>query len=156
MSDGIRRYETGSIRSSDCDDVRYDCISPHGLYRLAKRYALGAKKYGDHNHLLGQPISEVFNHMFDHMRKYLAGDKSEDNMAAIAWGAFTIMEYEESNPTMQNMPRHNPECWPKPRVVEEPVHQVDALKAWADRQIAAGDGCIEPEGVYHKHKESDK
>jgi hypothetical protein len=119
MTEGIRRYATGSIRSSDCDDLRYDCISPHGLYRLAKRYALGARKYGDHNYLLGQPISEVYNHMFDHMRKYLQGDKTEDNMAAIAWGAFTIMEYEESHPEMQNMPRHNPECWPKPQAVAQ-------------------------------------
>lgn len=98
----IRTFSTGSKRSSDVDDFRFDLISPIGIARLARRCATGAERYGEHNWLKGQPYSSVINHMEAHLNKFKLGDTSDDNLAAIAWGAFALMTYEEILPEMDD------------------------------------------------------
>ena len=95
----IKRFKSGSVRTTDADDHRFDLVSPFGLFRLAKIYAEGAKKYGDRNWELGQPFSEVLNHAERHLYMWKKGDRSEDHLAKVAWGMFAIMHYEETLPT---------------------------------------------------------
>ena len=93
--DDIKTFDTGA----QCSNVpeRFDLICPAGLRRLAKRYALGAKKYADYNWCKGIPVAERLNHLINHLISYLeSGNESDDNMAAIAWNAFAIMHYEDN------------------------------------------------------------
>jgi hypothetical protein len=85
------------------DHLRYDLVSPIGLRRLAARYALGAERYGDSNYLKGMPASVVINHMMAHLENVRAGRRDDDNLAAIAWGAFTLMHYEETRPHLMDV-----------------------------------------------------
>lgn len=89
---------TGSTRSAMTE--RYDLIPPIGMRRLARRYALGAEKHGPRDWERGQRAWDVFNHMCKHMQDYLAGDRSDDHMAAVAWGAFALMHLAETVPDM--------------------------------------------------------
>jgi hypothetical protein len=81
--------------------ARYDLICPTGLRRLAERYALGAEKHGDLNWCKAGDDPEFqrarLNHLIKHVVAYLLeGDSAgDDNLAAIAWGAFALMHYEE-------------------------------------------------------------
>lgn len=88
-------YESGAKRSADAKHVRFDLVPPQSLERLARRYAMGAEKYGENNYLKGIPFSSVVNHMELHLSKWKRGDHSDDHLAAIAWGAFTLMIYQE-------------------------------------------------------------
>ena len=92
----LKRFKSGSVRTTDADDHRFDLVSPFGLFRLAKIYAEGAKKYGDRNWELGQPIGDVLNHAERHLQMWKKGDRSEDHLAKVAWGMFAIMHYEEN------------------------------------------------------------
>jgi hypothetical protein len=42
MTEPRHEYDTGAVRSTDCDNVRYDLISPIGLRAVAATYAEGA------------------------------------------------------------------------------------------------------------------
>lgn len=88
-------YDTGAVRSGDCENTRYDLISPIGLRRLAETYAEGAKKFGDFNWENGMPVTDLLNHAIAHVYKFLGGDRSEDHLAHAAWnllGAIHSME----------------------------------------------------------------
>lgn len=97
-------FDTGATRSGDSEHVRFDLISPVGLERLARRYALGAELHGDRNWEGGMPVSDLLNHVMYHQNLYLAGDKSDDHLGAMAWGLFAIMHFEELSPENVDIP----------------------------------------------------
>ena len=41
------------------------------------------------------PFSWFVDSMLRHGQQYLAGDRSEDHLAAVAWNAFSLMHFEE-------------------------------------------------------------
>jgi hypothetical protein len=96
------KFPSGAVRSQ-LDDVRYDLISPFGLQRLAVRYALGAKNFGDNNWRKGMPFSALLNHILHHLTLYAAGDTEADHLAGAAWGLFAMMEQEETMPGMNDL-----------------------------------------------------
>jgi hypothetical protein len=98
LPQSVKQFETGAVRSTDAEVVRYDLITPVGLERLAKTYAEGARKYSDNNWLRGMPISDLLNHAIRHQYLYLSGDRSEDHLAHAAWGLFAAMHSEEKWP----------------------------------------------------------
>jgi hypothetical protein len=78
----------------------YRLVPKEGLRRLAMRYTLGCQKYGEGNWKRGlrnpEFIEERKNHLVEHLFEYLErGNKYDDNLAAIAWGAFCLMEAEK-------------------------------------------------------------
>jgi hypothetical protein len=89
-------FTTGSRRDTQDGKPRYTLIPPAPLKRLADLYVRGANKYDDHNWTLGQPTSRVLDSLMRHVEAYRMGDKSEDHLAAIAWNAFTIMQFEDT------------------------------------------------------------
>lgn len=99
-----KTFETGAVRSTDADGVRFDLITPIGLRRLAETYNEGAKKYGSYNWLKGFPASDLSNHVIQHIYKWLNGDTSEDHLAHAAWGLFTIMHFQETRPELIDIP----------------------------------------------------
>lgn len=101
---GERQYfETGAVRDIQTGKGRFDLISPVGERRLAVRYEEGAKKYGDRNWQKGIPIGRCLDSAKRHINEYLAGDISEDHLAAAAWNIFTAMDMEENNHSMQDI-----------------------------------------------------
>lgn len=88
-------YPTGSQRDTQEGKPRYDLIGKHGLKRLAELMARGAKKYGEHNWKLGQPVSRSYASAFRHLMQWAAGDRSEDHLAAVVFNIFSIIHVEE-------------------------------------------------------------
>ena len=86
-----REWTTGSVRDTRSGKGRYDLISPIALKRLARHYENGAVKYGDRNWEKGQPLSSYMDSLLRHAYSFMAGDRSEDHIAAVAWNAFAVM-----------------------------------------------------------------
>lgn len=89
-----REFPGGSVRDVRTGKGRYDLIPPYPLKRLAQHYENGAKKYGDRNWELGQPLSSYLDSMIRHGQDYLSGDRSEDHLSAVTWNAFAIIDTE--------------------------------------------------------------
>jgi hypothetical protein len=113
-------YSSGARRSEQMP--RYDLIPTTGLDRLARRYAEGAEKYGEYNWMKGLPIEDTINHVIQHLLTWknavvwaknnipagLPKDQicdfiqsrsralliDGDELAAAAWGIFTLMHYD--------------------------------------------------------------
>lgn len=85
MDDKYKKYETGAVRSTDCNEVRYDLISPIGLEALARTYAEGAKKFGEFNWENGMPAVDLINHALRHIFVFLSGNRDEDDLGHAAW-----------------------------------------------------------------------
>lgn len=117
----VRVHETGAKRSRDADAVRYELISPVGLERIAKTYAEGAARYGDHNWLYGFPVHDLLNHAIRHQYLYLSGDRSEDHLAHAAWGLFTAMHSEQKWPHLNAGHLRGPGCTPP----QSPITEVE-------------------------------
>jgi hypothetical protein len=85
MDDKYKKYDTGAVRSTDCNEVRYDLISPVGLEALARTYAEGAKKFGEFNWENGMPAVDLINHALRHIFVFLSGSRDEDDLGHAAW-----------------------------------------------------------------------
>jgi len=102
-------FNTGSTRSDEWEEYRYDLISPYALKALAKIYAEGARVHGDRNWEKGQPHGVVLNHLKAHLNQYEANRCAvgpcapEDHLAKVMWGIAALIhyrdcpEYEEPN-----------------------------------------------------------
>lgn len=128
----MEKFNTGAVRSSRMP--RYDLIPRVALERLAKRFTGelvydteglgiskptgGALKYGECNWEKGLPTSDVINHIFDHLTrwvntfrenlKHYNGDmllvrrsmleltKNDDELAGAMWGLVVLMYQEDS------------------------------------------------------------
>jgi len=77
---------------------RYDLIPREALQRYAERCGLGARLHGDDNWKKGiaDPAyqRDRLNHLWDHLTRYTAGDRSEDHLGAILWGAGALCWFE--------------------------------------------------------------
>lgn len=82
-----QEFATGSRRDTRAGKGRYDLVPPDGLHRVAVHFENGAIKYGERNWEKGQPISRYVDSALRHGFAYLAGDRSEDHLAAMAWNA---------------------------------------------------------------------
>lgn len=98
IKEDMKTFASGAKRSNLVP--RYDLIPAEGLRRLAERYTLGAAKYGEYNWqkgLLDKEYVDQFKcHLIEHFYKYITeGCSKDDNLAAVAWGAFALMEAEK-------------------------------------------------------------
>lgn len=92
----LNTFQSGALRSDSTGKGRYDLISVHGIHRLARHYENGVKdKYPARNWEKGLSMSRYVEAILRHTFRYLGGDRSEDHLAAIAWGAFCLMDHEE-------------------------------------------------------------
>ena len=96
LKDGGERvvYAGGALREPPTGKGRYDLISPFAIHRIARHYENGAVKYADRNWEKGIPFGRCLDAMARHLNQYRMGDRAEDHLAAIAWGACAIMHYE--------------------------------------------------------------
>ncbi len=94
----MKRFESGAVRSTDADGVRFDLISPLAMHALAETYAEGAIKYGDNNWKKGIPKSDLINHALRHLFLYMAGDNSEPHLPHAMWNIATLIHFEKEPP----------------------------------------------------------
>lgn len=79
---------------------RYDLIPREPFERIARRFegapeTGGAYKYGLNNWQKGLPYSDTWNHVQQHLQLHKEGDRTDDHLAAAAWGCIALMWYEE-------------------------------------------------------------
>lgn len=89
-------FNSGAQRDEQTGKPRYDLIPPLPLRRLAELYARGAEKYDDHNWAKGMPTSRILASLLRHVEAYRAGDRTEDHLSGVAWNAFAIMQFEDT------------------------------------------------------------
>lgn len=105
-----KQYDTGAVRSGDCEDTRYDLISPIGLAALARTYAEGAAKFGAFNWENGMPVTDLLNHALAHVYKFLGGDREEDHLAHAAWNLLGAIHSLEKWPHLNSAYLRGPGC----------------------------------------------
>ena len=120
MSDQLKKFHSGAVRSTDADDVRFDLISPIALTELARTYAEGAQKYGDNNWLKGIPRSDLLNHALRHIFLYMAGDTSEPHLPHAMWNIAALIHFHHNPPypgweTEGQLQQEEPKKEPKSR-----------------------------------------
>lgn len=110
MTQERHEYDTGAVRSADCDNVRYDLISPIGMAALARTYAEGAEKFGEFNWENGMPVTDLLNHAIAHLFKFLSGDRSEDHLGHAAWNVLGAVHSLEMWPHLNDDTLRGPGC----------------------------------------------
>jgi hypothetical protein len=98
-------YGSGAQRDNHEGKGRFDLIPSQAMFRLARWFEMGAKKYSDRNWEKGMDISRYVDAILRHAEKYKAGCNDEDHAAAIAWNAFAIMHHEDEHPELQDLPK---------------------------------------------------
>jgi hypothetical protein len=87
-------YCTGALKEPSTGRGRYDLLPTEALRRDALHYERGAEKYSPRNWERGIAFSACFCSLLRHAFQWLAGDRSEDHLAAVRWHAAAIMTYE--------------------------------------------------------------
>lgn len=87
-------FNTGAVRDMHEGKGRFDLIEPEMLFRLARHYEAGAKKYDERNWEKGIPVHCCVDSAIRHLIKYLQGWTDEDHLAAVVWNVSAIMRYE--------------------------------------------------------------
>ncbi len=90
-------FASGGIRESS-NIPYYSDIPVYCLEELAKVYTEGHRRYGARNWCKGLPYSDTYNHMMNHLRLYIEGDRSVNHLAKVAWGCFTLMWLDKYKP----------------------------------------------------------
>lgn len=83
-------FDTGSRRDTQEGKGRYDLIPYEPLRQLAVLYEAGAKKYGDKNWELGQPLSRYVSSGMRHLQHVNNADVDENHPIQAAWNMFAI------------------------------------------------------------------
>lgn len=97
MNDSGERKEftTGAVRDASAGKGRFDLIPAYPLFRLAKLYEAGAKKYAERNWEKGIPTGRFMDSAFRHLMNFQDGDRSEDHLAAVLWNIAGLIWTEE-------------------------------------------------------------
>jgi hypothetical protein len=133
MSQERHEYDTGAVRSADCDQIRYDLITPIGLRALARTYAEGAEKFGAANWENGMPVTDLLNHAIAHIYNFLAGDRTEDHLAHAAWNVLGAIHSFEKWPELNSGTLRGPDCTaPQAATQTEPAEFERPAPAVAD------------------------
>lgn len=132
MTPERHEYNTGAVRSADCDDIRYDLITPIGLRALAKTYAEGAEKFGVCNWENGMPVVDLLNHAIAHIYNFLGGDRSEDHLAHAAWNVLGAIHSYELWPELNKELLRGENCTPPPVAVDTPPPPTSVSKPAVD------------------------
>jgi len=99
-----RSFATGAVRDVRTDKGRYDLLSAIAIRREAELLERGAVKYGERNWENGIPISCFIDSTLRHIFNYLAGEMTEDHLAAARWNLGCAMHFEELRPDLQDIP----------------------------------------------------
>ncbi len=89
---GRAEFETGAVRDVQENKGRFDLMATEPLFRLAKHYENGARKYYDRNWEKGIPLSRYIDSAFRHLVKVMEQWDDEDHEAAVIWNMFGYIQ----------------------------------------------------------------
>ena len=93
---GDRRvFASGMERDTAEGKGRFDLVSAHALFRLAKHYENGSKHHKDRNWELGAPLCTFYDSAMRHLVKWMMRWSDEDHLAAVLWNVAAIVHFEE-------------------------------------------------------------
>lgn len=92
-----REFETGAKRDSNYNKPFVHNLQGYTRQRFGYLTNLGAKNYGDGNFLKGIPTKVALESLDRHLASYMEGDRSEDHLAAIIFGAQLCMLNEKTD-----------------------------------------------------------
>lgn len=105
------------MRESDEGKPRYDLIPALAIRRVAHRFADGAIKYGENNWQKGIPRRQILASALRHVEAWrcfqeetgeigldVTRESGEDHLAAAVWGLLVLMQYEETNVHVKDIP----------------------------------------------------
>lgn len=139
-----REFGTGSVRDRGDDKPRPDLISPHAIMRLGAWMGLGAKKYGEHNWELGQPVSSFVESLERHLYKYKMGMTDEDHMAAVMYNTQAVLHFEELAKQGDMIAQEMCDRYASAKLVER---EEEALAALVTR--LQNEGLVREDGAYY-------
>ena len=90
-----RTFEGGAKRDSNSNKPFIHNLLGYTRQRFGYLTNLGARKYGDSNFLKGMPTPIALESLDRHLASYMEGDRSEDHLAAIIFGAQLCMINEQ-------------------------------------------------------------
>jgi len=88
-------FASGAVRDTSKGKGRYDLLSPHAIFRLARVFEKGAEKYAARNWEQGMSISRLIDSGLRHTFQYLEGNRDEDHLAQAAWNLMAAIHMEE-------------------------------------------------------------
>lgn len=139
--DDKKHYDTGAVRSSDCEATRYDLISPIGLEALARTYAEGAKKFGAFNWENGMPVNDLLNHAIAHIYKFLSGNRDEDHLGHATWNLLGAVHSLAQWPELNEHWLRGKNCSVPPAAVtsanKPAVEKADSGDSWREQVTVA-------------------
>lgn len=86
-----RSFSTGSVRDKRDGKGRFDLIPPYPLFRLARVYEEGAKKYTERNWERGQNLMATLDSALRHCQCLMAGEQHEDHATQAVWNLFAYI-----------------------------------------------------------------
>ena len=92
--EAVDQFPTGAKRSAAAGRGRFDLIPYEAMLSLAKRYEMGAEKFGDRNWENGQPLSRLLSSLRRHAHQ-VGYDYSEDHIGAVLWNAAAFVTMVE-------------------------------------------------------------
>lgn len=90
-----QEFSTGARRDTQENKGRFDLLPPYALYRLARHYENGGKKYSFRNWEKGIPLSRYLDSASRHLNKALMGLQDEDHLIAAAWNLMCLVETQK-------------------------------------------------------------
>jgi len=87
-----QEFATGSRRDIREGKGRYDLLMFRAMHADARHLEEGAKKYGDNNWRLGQPLSRYLDSAIRHMAEFTMGLRDEPHLAAARWNLGALYE----------------------------------------------------------------
>ena len=88
-------FDTGAKRDTQEGKGRFDLLPVNAIFRLAKHFENGSRKYGDDNWRKGIPLKRYLDSMMRHSFKFAGGLEDEDHLSAIIWNACCLLETQE-------------------------------------------------------------
>jgi hypothetical protein len=93
---GTRRsFGTGSVRDAAEGKGRFDLLPEYAIQALALHFEMGAKKYGEDNWRMGQPLKTYLDAALRHLFKHSRGERDEPHLAAAAWNVMCMIDTAE-------------------------------------------------------------
>lgn len=94
-------------RKDDNGKLRFDLLPVEPLRKLVDVYTRGARKYADNNWRQGLAYGRVFGAMMRHAWAWWGGEQDDPengqhHLAAVAWGALTLIELEQTHPELDD------------------------------------------------------
>lgn len=88
-------FDTGAVRDTQEGKGRFDLLPPDAIFRIAKHYENGARKYSSRNWEKGIPIARYMDSALRHTFAYIKGGRDEDHLAAACWNLMCALQTEE-------------------------------------------------------------